>query len=80
MNPLESYPKVRRALYMIQWIVTGVMGVLGIILSVNGDGVTDLPQWYLITGLVLNFVWTYTGITAGVNVAAKMASGEEVKP
>jgi hypothetical protein len=72
MNPLEDHPEIRRALYIIQWVVTGVMGVLGIILSVNGDGVTGLPQWYLVTGLVLNFVWTYTGITAGVNVSKKV--------
>ena len=68
MNPLNEYPEVRRTLYILQWAVSLVMGVLGIVLSVNGDGVSDLPTWYVTTGLVLSFVWSYTGITAQQNV------------
>jgi hypothetical protein len=43
------------------------MGILGIILTAQ-FGIDDLPDWYTITGLVLSFVWTYTGITAQGNV------------
>jgi len=68
VNPLNEYPEVRRTLYILQWAVSLVMGVLGIVLSVNGDGVSDLPTWYVTTGLVLSFVWSYTGITAQQNV------------
>lgn len=68
MNPLDQYPAARKALYTLQWLISGAMGVLGIVLSVNGYGVTDLPAWYSTTALVLAFVWTYTGITAQSNV------------
>jgi len=65
-NPLDEYPQVRRALYLAQWLLNGVMGVLTIVLLAVGDGLT-LPVWFIITGAVLNFVWTYTGITARSN-------------
>jgi hypothetical protein len=70
MNPLDQYPSIRRALYTLQWIASGAMGVLGIILAANGNGVDDLPGWYNTTALVLAFVWTYTGITAQTNTPA----------
>lgn len=65
MNPLDSYPGVRKALYLVQWLVNLVMGVLGIVfLNDNLDGV---PTQYTLAGLILAFVWTYTGITAQTN-------------
>ncbi len=65
MNPLDQYPGVRKALYTVQWIVNGVMGVLGIVyLNDSNDGV---PQLYTLAGLILAFVWTYTGLTAQKN-------------
>jgi hypothetical protein len=67
MNPLDQYPGVRKALYLVQWITSGVMGVLGIVLAANNGGVDNLPGWYSTAGLVLAFVWTYTGITAQTN-------------
>lgn len=70
MNPLAEYPEVRKYLYLAQWVINLAMGVLGIVLSMNGDGITDLPEWYLVTSLVLAFVWSYTGITAQTNVGA----------
>lgn len=64
MNPLEQYPGVRSALYLIQWITTGLTGALGIYFQASGG---DVPQWYNIAVLILAFVWTYTGITARAN-------------
>ena len=66
MNPLDQYPGARKVLYLIQWIVSGVMGVLGVILTAI-NGIDDLPQWYVIASLALSFIWTYTGITAQTN-------------
>lgn len=68
-TPLDNYPGVRKALYLIQWLVSLVMGVLGIILAANSGGIGDLPAWYNTTALVLTFVWTYTGITAQTNTS-----------
>lgn len=66
MNPLEQYPGVRKALYTLQWIANGVMGVLGIVfLNDDKDGV---PQLFTLAGLILAFVWTYAGLTASANV------------
>jgi hypothetical protein len=68
MNPLNEYPKVRKALYVVQWIISLVMGALGIVLAAQNGGPENLPGWYNTATLVLAFVWTYTGITAQGNV------------
>lgn len=65
-NPLDDWPRIRRAMYIAQWMLNGVMGALTIIFLAVGDGLS-LPLWFMITGAVLNFVWTYTGITAQSN-------------
>lgn len=66
MNPLDQYPSVRRALYLLQWITTGATGVLGVIFATQ----QDVPQWYTIAVAALAFVWTYTGLTAQANTPA----------
>lgn len=63
---LSDYPRVRKALYALQWVAGLVMGILGIILTAQ-FGIEHLPDWYTITGLVLTFVWTYTGTVAQTN-------------
>jgi hypothetical protein len=68
MNPLNDYPKVREVLYVVQFLASLVMGVLGIVLAAQGDGVSGLPSWYVTAGLVLSFVWSYLGLTAKQNV------------
>lgn len=65
MNPLDQYPGVRKALYLIQWITSGIMGVLGIVFL--NDSEPGVPSQYTLAGLILAFVWTYTGITAQTN-------------
>jgi len=70
VNPVNSNPEVRKYLYLLQWVLSGVSGVLGIVLAANTDGgVSSMPGWYVTANLVLAFVWTYTGLTAQSNVA-----------
>lgn len=64
MNPLDQYPDIRRSLYLLQWIVNGVLGVIAIVLTILGTS----PLWYVIVTGVFNFIWSYTGITAQTNV------------
>lgn len=64
MNPLDNYPKVREYLYMLQWIVNLILGVIGVVITILGES----PLWYIITTAVFNFIWTYSGITAKSNV------------
>lgn len=64
MNPLDRYPKVRAALYDVQWVVNLILGIIAIVLTAKGMS----PEWFIILGAVFNFVWTYTGITAKQNV------------
>lgn len=65
MTPLERYPKVRTALYDLQWVVNGALGLIAVIvLALQGE----LPLWLTITTAAFNFVWAYTGITARQNV------------
>lgn len=63
-NPLNEYPKLRKAAYAFQWVVNLVLGIIAIVLATLGDS----PMWFLITGAVFNFVWSYTGLTAQANV------------
>lgn len=67
-TPLDQYPEVRKTLYVIQWITTGLTGALGIYFTAQGD---DVPQWYTIAVAVLAFLWTYTGVTAQQNVSSQ---------
>lgn len=63
MTPLEQYPQIRKHLYLVQWVVNLVLGVLGVVLTALGDS----PLWYVIATAAFNFVWTYTGLTASAN-------------
>lgn len=66
MNPLEQYPQARKVLYIVQWIANLVLGILGIVFL--NDGTEGVPQAFTVAGLILAFVWTYTGLTASSNV------------
>ena len=63
MNPINEYPALRRALYLVQWIVNLALGATAVVLTALGES----PLWYVITTGVFNFVWTYTGLTAQAN-------------
>lgn len=65
MSPLENYPQIRNLLYIAQWIANLVMGVLGIVFL--NDRAEGVPQNFTLAGLVLAFVWTYTGVQASAN-------------
>lgn len=64
MNPLDQYPELRKKLYLVQWVVNGVLGATALVLTILGQS----PQWFLITSAVFNFVWTYTGLLAQSHV------------
>jgi hypothetical protein len=72
VNPVDTNPEVRKVLYLIQWVISGVSGVLGIVLAANSGGVDSMPGWYVTANLVLAFIWTYTGLTAQSNVAKQV--------
>lgn len=63
-NPLDDYPQIRKVLYVVQWIVNGVLGVIGVVLVARNES----PLWFVITTAAFNFVWTYTGATASGNI------------
>lgn len=67
MNPLNSYPAARKALYTIQWFLNGVATVLGAFFVATQTGAEDLPQWYVVGLAVLPVLWTYLGLTAAGN-------------
>lgn len=71
-NPVESSPTLRRNLYLAQWVVNGILGVVGVVLTALGES----PVWYVITTAVFNFVWTYTGIAARGNVTVPQHRAE----
>lgn len=62
---LDDYPGVRKALYIAQWVVNLALGITAIILTSQGQS----PEWFVITGAVFNFIWTYTGTVASKNVS-----------
>lgn len=75
MNPLEMYPRVRRWLYLAQWVVNLLLGAIAVVLTTLGES----PLWYVIATGVFNFVWSYTGITAQSNTPAKEAEPVEAE-
>lgn len=75
-NPLDKHPKVREALLLVQWIVTGVMGIVGVVLlALAGGNPEELPAWYLIAVVATQFAWTYLGFTAQNNVTGTDENG-----
>lgn len=68
MNPLDQYPAVRWALYMLQWVVNGVLVIAGVVLATLGTALDDLPRWYVLSLAVSPALWTYLGLTAQSNV------------
>lgn len=65
MNPLEQYPEVRKALYTVQWVVSGVMLILGVVWASLPD--VGVPDWYVVLSAALSALWAYTGLTAASN-------------
>lgn len=64
MNPLDNYPAVRKALYLVQWLVNGIIVVAGayyVLADVSPD------KWYIIAAGLGPVLWTYLGITAQQN-------------
>jgi VIT1/CCC1 family predicted Fe2+/Mn2+ transporter len=53
---------------MAQWVINGIMGILGIVFL--NDSEPGVPSQFTLAGLVLAFVWTYTGLTAQTNTPA----------
>jgi hypothetical protein len=70
-------PKVRQTLYRIQYIVSGIMLLIGVGYAAS---TTELPEWYGVTAAVLSALWTYTGITADRNVPATPPPVGDVPP
>ena len=64
MNPLDSLPRVRAALYAVQWIANGVLTIAAIVFATNGTAIDALPRWYVLAIAIAPALWTYLGITA----------------
>lgn len=64
MNPLDSYPAVRRVLYLIQFVVAGAVLLIGVGYAAAGAA---LPTWYAVVAAVTSGLWSYLGLTAAGN-------------
>lgn len=67
MNPLDRYPSIRASLYMVQWVVNGVLTIAGVVFVTRGVAVENLPEWYVLALAVAPALWTYLGVTAQSN-------------
>ena len=67
MNPLDRYPSIRAALYMIQWVVNGVLVIAGVVFTALGTSLDALPSWYVLALAIAPVLWTYLGLTAQGN-------------
>lgn len=71
MNPLDNLPQVRKVLYVLQWVVTGIQAVLSAYFTTVADRPMDRwPEWFIASLAVGPVLWTYLGITASSNVQA----------
>lgn len=75
MNPLNSYPTLRKWAYVVQWVTNGVLAVAGVVFATLGTTLDDLPAWYVLALAVAPALWTYLGLTASNNVDTE--PGEE---
>lgn len=64
-NPLNRYPKFRQALLDIQFVVSGVVVLVGAFFAATDY---DLPAWYVGVVAALSALWSYLGFTAARNV------------
>jgi hypothetical protein len=82
VNPLDQYPELRKYLYMLQWIVNGVVTIAGAYFLLAGTAMEDLPTWYVLTVGIAPVLWTYLGITAQTNVPihTPQHAAEQTKP
>lgn len=64
MNPLDQYPRARRVLYLIQFVVAGLILLGGVGFAAAG---ADLPTWFTVTSTVTAALWSYLGLTAAAN-------------
>lgn len=76
MNPLANNPQARQVLYLAQWIVNGILGIVSIVLV----AIHHNPLWWIIVQAIFNFVWTYTGVAAQTNVTGTDIEGYKVPP
>jgi hypothetical protein len=75
-NPLNEYPRIRKAVYAVQWAISGVLGATGVALIAIDP--QDIPLWYTIATGVVAFAWTYTGVTASRNVTGNDEAGHPI--
>lgn len=77
MNPLNEYPRIRKAVYAVQWVVSGVLGATGVaLLAIDPH---NIPLWYTIATGVVAFATVYTGVTANRNVTGNDPAGVPIK-
>jgi len=67
MNPLSDMPGVRRVLYIIQWVINGILVIAGAVFLAQGTDLEDLPEWYVLALAIGPVLWTYLGIQAQTN-------------
>ena len=65
MNPLDGYPQIRKYLYIVQYLVNGVIAVAGAYYVLSN---TTPDKWYVITAGLGPVLWAYLGLTASKNV------------
>lgn len=65
MNPLNDHPGARKVAYYVQFVVAGVLLLLGVGF---GAAEADIPTWYVVAAAVANAAWAYLGLTAAQNV------------
>lgn len=70
MNPLDQYPQIRAALYLLQWVVNGILTIAAVVFVSLGTPIDKLPEWYILTLAIAPALWTYLGLTAQRNVPA----------
>lgn len=80
MNPLSMYPKVRNALYLVQWILSGALLIITAVVLVVTEG--NSPLWLTATTAGFNAFTVFTGRTAQSNTDTEMPvfydDGEEI--
>ena len=68
MNPLTNHPQIRAALYIVQWVVNGILTIAGTVFVALGTSLDALPTWYVLALAIAPVLWTYLGLTAQAHI------------
>ncbi len=69
-TPFDGNPTFRKVTYKAQWVINGVLVLLGAYFTATEPSIVDFPKWFLTISAVAPVLWAYLGVQADANTPA----------